>query len=358
MLNLTITLLSLKNSFGRSPIVASSIRSNTIIGNSRFTNFVSPILFTKIKGSKLLMKNIFVANAENCVALPIESSATTLSQSCYIASYYNILNEYENTYYYDFDNTEVTITGSIFENCYASNAGLSVIHGNSISFYMDNCTAISCGPSFGIFSNPFNNSYIKSSTFINCGETEGSIFSFDQGRFSFSDVTFMINNTHTPICISVSNSIVSINDTLFNQTVENTTVISSAGSMELLLSTCDFMSFSKITLRTYTFAMLYSCCFSGLESNAIDIDSTSKYSLNDVNFNQSCPINSATASLSSEKKAYAIVTIVVFFFCFAALFIALITLVFCKIGGDDTAKYGLLHDEEGGEDQDSSDITD
>ncbi|KAH0794985.1 hypothetical protein GPJ56_001111 [Histomonas meleagridis] len=345
MLNLTITLLSLSNNYARSPLVASSTRSNTIFSHSRFTNFVSPLFLSKILGANLLMKNIFVANAENCVSLPTQSASGTLSESCYQASLYTISSGFEYTYYYDFASTEVTITDSVFQNCVASNGGLSVIHGTSVSFHMSNCTAISCGPSFCIFTNPFNNSYVKSSIFVNCGNTGNSIFSLDQGRFSFSDVIFVVNNTQKPTCISITNSIVSINFTVFNQTASGITVVSSSSSMEFILSNCDFMSNSKISLRSYTIAMLSSCCFTSSTENVIDTDASSKYSLDNVNFNESCPINNATASLSQEKQAYAIVTIVVFIFCFAALFITLIALVFCKVGSDETPKYGQLHDE-------------
>jgi cbb3-type cytochrome oxidase subunit 3 len=49
-----------------------------------------------------------------------------------------------------------------------------------------------------------------------------------------------------------------------------------------------------------------------------------------VAFHKECPWQELTETLSAEEQAYAIATVVIFFLCFAVLFIGLIVFVFCK----------------------------
>jgi cbb3-type cytochrome oxidase subunit 3 len=50
----------------------------------------------------------------------------------------------------------------------------------------------------------------------------------------------------------------------------------------------------------------------------------------EIAYHSWCPWGEITATLTAEQQAYAIATVVIFFFCFAVLFIGLIVFVFCK----------------------------
>lgn len=302
------------------------------------------------------MKDVFVSNAESivvCTTLPTTPQESTLSDQCYLGSSSTISSNYEYDYFYSFSQNNVTIIKCNFTNCNNRN-GVSVIKTAGSSFYMKNSSVSNCGPIFAYIESPKNDSYISYTNFTGAGTSDKPVLLIQGSNFKLNNVEIKVE-TEKAFCVKLSGCTkVEFVSSSFYHRVENMTSIVASDSPNLQFSACNF-NLTCINLTENSFAMFSSCCFMGTE-DLISTDLSSYYSTTGDSFSTNCPIIEKTASLSSEKKAYAITTIVVFFFCFAALFITLIVLVFCKVGSESTPKYGKLHDEDGFNDSTSSDV--
>lgn len=264
-----------------------------------------------------------------------------------------ISGNYEYDTFYSFSQNNVTIVNSVFENCNNVN-GVSVIKTLNSAFYMENCTVTNCGPTFGYIESPKNGSYIVNTNFTKSGTRNSPLLFIENSVFTLNNVEFRME-VEDAYCVKLlSCTKVEFISSSFYHAIENMTAIVASESPNLHFSMCNF-NLTYINLTENCYAMFSSCCFMG-PKDLINTDSFSHFSSTGDSFETDCPIVEETASLSSEKKAYAITTIVFFFFCFAALFITLIALVFCNVGSDSTPKYGKLHDEDGFNDSTSSDV--
>lgn len=111
---------------------------------------------------------------------------------------------------------------------------------------------------------------------------------------------------------------------------------------------------SELITVTNSYLVLDHCCFFEKQESAFNVTGGKVALDNRANdFDKpTCPYVEPSATLSDQKRAFAITTVAVFFAFFTILFIVLIVYVACKAGADKAQQYGELHppSEEGSDD--------
>jgi cbb3-type cytochrome oxidase subunit 3 len=183
---------------------------------------------------------------------------------------------------------------------------------------------------------PVNRSQITLSTF-DVPTSTVAFMHITSAQFTLSDVSF--RSQAGPVTFIELESAVSvrIETCSFNwpETESESRALKIADSPDVKLVHTSFNASGKVGNLTDSLVMVAFCCFRQESAASLidmfDMDASSVvHEGPEVAFHQACPWQEFTATLSAEQKAYAIATVVIFFLCFAVLFIGLIVFVFCK----------------------------
>lgn len=345
--NATYYSIILHSSLSPSPLF--SLTSPTIFSlkNSQFSKIFHPIIHKKYMPHSILFENVLASQlfcSFQCESLP-ESPDGATKTGC--LSNVGTKFMFTNDNSYDLLNADISLISCTFIDCTTHQMSpIFIIQSSSV--VMKNLIVRNCKYTFGQISAPFNHSKVQFSTFENCFNP----FTISEGDFLFESSNFYIsnsennNNVNLQMCTTISfyNCTFRMNGDIFAITAEQTP--------DIRITSCNFLSDSKIEIKDGSYLMLVSTCFEHSESQSII---NSDYSVKtDVRFNYNCRLSPTPVNQKQKRNPYAIATITVFTVCFAILFIALSILFFCKIGRNDVTQFGQLHEGSQGDDEVSS----
>lgn len=350
MLNLTFTALSINYAMSMSPFLAPTRKIQFSLLNSRISHVTSPIIYTiplhhKIRFDNLLFTNA-MTSAASCKELN-DLSESNLYSGCVTAN--------DRTYssqeatYYDMTGANFSINNCLFANCSGTENLFEMT--NSL-LDLQNSTIQDCTLTFMKMDTAVTTSKVYNATF----KGVNGIMNIDSGEMTFISSTFDncgvvngVNIFHFDSCSKIIFEKCTFNNTNSDIKVDQTA--------DFRFDNVDYNATKDINLDGKSYAMVLNSCFQkklpfiGAGAGNIILSGVTS----NVEY---CPYQKATASLTSERKAYAITTVVVFSIGFAALFITLIILVTCKVR-EEKVQYGKLHaDELPDDNQDPRELSD
>ncbi|OHT00733.1 hypothetical protein TRFO_32457 [Tritrichomonas foetus] len=350
MLNLTFTALSINHMMRNSPMFALTSKVNFHLQSSHFSHFSSPIIYTisqprtSIRFDKLLITNPLTSLA-NCKTLTSTPSENNIYSGCVTAT--DTTFTFQDTVYYELTGANFTVTNCIFTDI----SGVEVLFELENTFIdFQNSTVSNCPMTFMNAENPTIGSKFVNTTFYNDNvifkATEGGI-SFTRCSFNRTVVTRRTDGTFNYIdldsCLDVSFTDCTFTD--IQESIEqNVSAIYASNTISLKIDNCNFNTIAPVTTMEKSYVMVLNSCFRASSDKAITGIANQIVLGGTNNFEKTCPYVLPTATMTSEKRAYAITTVVVFSLFFAALFITLIALVFCK-AEEEKVEYGKLHED-------------
>lgn len=187
--------------------------------------------------------------------------------------------------------------------------------------------------------------------------TESAI-TLSQSRLTMDRCTFGASTTVATAVLGLTKgSYLALTDCTFSKDGA-ATILSMAESSTAIMTSCNVQQKKGTTdliSVSNSYLVVDDCCFFEKQENAITVTANGKVALDNRanDFDKStCPYVEPSATLSDQKRAFAITTVAVFFAFFTILFIVLIVYVACKAGADKAQQYGELHppSEEGSDD--------
>ena len=360
MLNLTLAALTLSSVVQQSSILSPSHSSRIEILRSKIDRISSPFLLSRslwsssVRFERFLASNTLTSLVDcrvfdentyiysgNCITATSSTFALTFTQS------------------YEITGANFTFTNCVFANCTGSLPLFNFVN-SKIEFF--NSTVSNSGITFINSDTSRVGTMFRNSHFIDAYQ----IITANQGDISFDNCNFervynlgsQVNYIQLNSCSLANftgNTFTNISESFLTGQVN---VIYTSSCVDVRIHKSNFITTSRISLNDNTYAMVIESCFFNAENNLSVADAGSTVLFVDNHYSEECPYIEPVSTLSSERRAYAITTIVVFSVAFAALFITLIALVFCKVK-EETIQYGKLHEdgipEESADSRDQSD---
>ena len=335
--NLTVSSLVLQLSLGKSPLLAMPRARSVTLMNSHFSKLLHPIVYVPVVPSSMLA----AALTFESYSLPSQPDNLTTGNaySTRGATYSGLADSYV------LEDGSITLNNCTFSKC------------TDVCFDLTNATLVMAGTKIA-----------DCATFVDLKSC---------ARLStISDVTVVSSG------ITLTSSRMDVTDCVFESPAAGTSPYLTLDGSHITLTGCSFAKDGKwdiMTLKTSSSAMMTECnvfqtkdttalitvensylvidhcCFLAKAANVYKVTGSGKVAetdrANDYEKPQ-CPYVVPTATLSKQKRAFAITTIAVFFAFFTILFIVLIVYVACKAGADKAQEYGELHpvSEEGSDD--------
>jgi hypothetical protein len=347
LLNRTYSELHLARSLSFSPLFMLSLQTSLILRSSSFDRFISPLVFTSIPQT-LFFDSLHVSrflSSAICHLNDTDVSTRSMREGCVISGDSYVLSSI----------SPQSISGGnlTFAKCTFSHArgGTFVLSLTLCSLVITDSTGVNCSTFLSITS-PVNNSRIVSSTFSSGeGAADSEMFLLIRAEFTFRSVKFESASSVEYRLINLTNCVsVRIEDCTFSLPSKDAFVLNATGSPDIKIISCNFnAAHFPIGELSDSLVMVSDSCFVPSTEEGIP----QLFSLNEnaavhedskVQFHNECPWIDVTGTLSSEQKAYAIATVVVFFFCFAVLFIGLIIFVFCKARKEEPLATNMQQD--------------
>lgn len=333
MLNLTLTALSINYLTSISPLVAPTRQIQFNLFNSHISHIACPIIYTfplrhTIVFNKLLLANT-LTSAASCKELN-DLSESNLYSGC-VSANDRTYSSQEATYY-DMTGANFSVNNCLFVNCSGSENLFEMT--NSL-LDLQNSTIQDCTLNFMSLDTAVTTSKVYNATFRNVN----GIMSVDAGEMSFISSNFLNSGKGTLFNFNSCSKII-FDKCFFNEIKGDFNVF---GTSDFRFDNVNYNTSNPIKLDTKSYAMVVDSCFQDIVKNIIT--STNLIQGEKVVEGYNCPHLIASQSLTSERKAYAITTVVVFSVGFAALFITLIILVTCKVR-EEKVQYGRLHADE------------
>jgi hypothetical protein len=262
---------------------------------------------------------------------------------------------------YNFIEGNVTILSCTFLNLNPGEAAsLTFLRA---SFYLMNSTIINCSQ-FIDLQYPVNSSSVSFCWFEDpLSQPNLAIIRVRYGSFKLVDTVFHTTNFTTDsnaTFINISDCISVIFDSVsFDRPAGSpgTFALFAQNTADIRIANSNFNTGnSPAGSLSDSYAMADSSCFTGMPIFQTDLNSFFSLHNTIIQSNLTCPSFEISATLSAEKEAYAIATVVIFFLCFAVLFIGLIIFVFCKARSAGAPEYAELQEEAEEQDDDDVDI--
>jgi hypothetical protein len=197
-----------------------------------------------------------------------------------------------------------------------------------------------------------NNSRVEESVFETGSAPNGTLFRVRGSTFSFENVEFTAAGKNQSLisldtCVSVR-----IDRCTFHLPEVEALALEAVSSPDIKIVRCSFNASASIVGNvTESLVMVTLSCFApgspGEVEQRFNTIENGLVSGPDIQFHEWCPWEDSTSTLSPEQKAYAIATVVIFFFCFAVLFIGLIIFVFCKARTEEEVECAEVQQEPG-----------
>lgn len=340
MINLTLMALSIGQLASLSPFLATSRSVQFSLRSSKFSHILSSI-FLGIRPNTVHHIIIFdqlrvsnsLASISNCKELPqLDSADQTTFSGCITAADSQYTSH--DTKSYEISGANLTVTNCQFVDCSGPS---SLFELATVLIIFQNTEVSRCSLLF-IDADPL----IAGSQITNCiFESVNGILEVNSGSILFNlclfDQTF--NSKSSSYMAFSSCSLVEMRNCTF-ENMANDAKIEFQGTVDIRFDNVNMNSENALVVDKNSYIMILNSCFkdeSIFQISGVPIK-------RNVVTGHTCPYEEPSATLTSEKKAYAITTVVVFSVFFAALFITLIALVFCKTK-EEQVKYGKLHDE-------------
>lgn len=181
--------------------------------------------------------------------------------------------------------------------------------------------------------------------------------SLSQSRLTLTKCTFGESTVTTPVLELAKGSYMQLAECTFSKD-GTAQLISLAESSTAIMASClveqKKPAATDLITVTNSYLVIDHCCFFEKQESAFKVTDGKVALDNRANdFDKpTCPYVEPSATLSDQKRAFAITTVAVFFAFFTILFIVLIVYVACKAGADKAQQYGELHppSEEGSDD--------
>ncbi|KAK8867013.1 hypothetical protein M9Y10_009982 [Tritrichomonas musculus] len=317
-----------------SPLVATTRPVKFNLLSSHISHAISPIIYTfplrhTIRFDHLIFVNT-LTSAVACKELgPLTES--NLYSGCVTAS--DTTYTSQEALNYDMTGANFSVNNCLFANC----SGVPYLFEMSNSLLdFQNSTVQDCALSLIKIETAVTTSKIYNTTF----RRVSGVIDVDEGEMKFDSCNFEdIKSSSTPAFNFNSCSKIVFQNCFFNYNFNGGFIVED--TTDFRFDRVNYNCTQEIKLGDKSYAMVVNSCFNGSSipfsgGNIIDEN-------NDKHVH--CPHQIPSQSLTSEKKAYAITTVVVFSVGFAALFITLIILVTCKVK-EEKVQYGKLHADE------------
>ena len=248
---------------------------------------------------------------------PGESGASLLIKSSF---FQNIIST-ANASVAHLESCKVNITDTTFVNCSGEEAGIALFI-NCKEVHLSNINATNCQ------ANGTNEEFSDDFMFVRC--------MIDITGFTVSNPNATTNNT----LISIIDGHFSSIKNGFFQPQENSACLKYTNSMNNELYSIGFANITKepITVSASTLVAKHMCKSNETVNYAKDTNN-GIIILSDINFTNYCeyedvkiPTTPPATKISKSEKTAAIVTLTFFLIFFVAVFVTLISLVFCKVG--------------------------
>jgi hypothetical protein len=220
------------------------------------------------------------------------------------------------------------------------------------AFYMGQSVVRRCGLFLEI-TQPRNHSSVRSS---NIYDSNGTAFRITGGDFTFAGTHFS-NITSEAWMQLVNCSTITLESCTFQWNNSLAVAFGAANSGNVRLVNSQFFrgtAAGAIGNLTRSVLMIVASCMTVRKDEAWEKDETSLVYSADKGVYDDMLLCAATATASEvvEQEAYAIATVVVFFFCFSVLFIGLIVFVFCKARNEEQLELEVQDGKETPEEND------
>lgn len=338
MLNLTLTALSINYLTSMSPLLSPTRQIQFSLVNSHISHIAFPIIYTFPLRHTIMFNHLLLANtltsAASCKELN-DLSESNLYSGCVTAN--------DRTYstqeatYYDMTGANFSVNNCVFANCSGSE-NLFEMTNSLLDF--QNSTVQDCTLVFMKIDTAVTSSKVFNGTFRNVN----GIMSIDAGEMSFLNSNFLNSGKENSLLFNFNSCSKIVFERCFFNGIKGDFEVS--GTADFRFDNVNYNSSNQIKLDAKSYVMVLNSCFNSTSVKAI-FPSPGNVIENSENIQTGvyCPYQVATQSLTSERKAYAITTVVVFSVGFAALFITLIILVTCKVR-EEKVQYGKLHADE------------
>jgi hypothetical protein len=244
--------------------------------------------------------------------------------------------------------SNVTILNCTFTRCQSPNGVFSL---SGCSLFITNARVVNCSL-FVRAVDPVNHSFVQGCDIV--GAT-ASVFEITGGQFLFAETAFT-DVTDAPFLTLTGCGAVEFLRCEFRWKV-SVPAINAADTLDIRIIECQMIQeFVNGTIAELDRSILFiaqSCISVAWEHAWLMTLGSYVHDAAGVVYEGDTCGSLATATPGTIKKAYAIATVVVFFFCFSVLFIGLIIFVFCKARNDENEYVEIPDVKDAGDEHDT-----
>ena len=332
--NLTVSSLVLQLSLGKSPLLAMPRARSVTLLSSHFSKLVHPIVYVPVLPSSMLTAALTV-ESYSLRSLP-DNLTTGHAYSTRGASY----TELEDSFV--LEDGSITLNNCTFSKC------------TNVCFDLTNATLVMAGTRIEACTTFVDLKQCARLSSITDVTVVSSAIKLTSSRMDVTDCVFESANTGTFLKVEEASHVTLTGCSFAKGGTWN--IMALTASSSAMITECNvFQKGNGLITVDSSYLVIDHSCFLDTATNVYKVSGSGKVAdadrANDFEKPQ-CPYVVPTATLSKQKRAFAITTIAVFFAFFTILFLVLSVYVACKAGADKPQEYGELHpvSEEGSDD--------